>query len=141
MKIIKFFLSICVFLFCLSCGSNSEADVNVQTLEGTKWKLAGIVDTEKGSLKVLEPKDCKECYTFTFDTDSTASGRSLGNILLVRLKPFLFFNVATEILDCHDSDCALFYEAIKSIVCYKLEKNEFKFYFEDQKKYLLFKPY
>ena len=38
----------------------------------TKWKLVGIFDAETDTLiKELEPKDCEECYTLVFDTDST----------------------------------------------------------------------
>ena len=128
-----------VFLFFLSCGSKKESDESVQSLEGTKWKLAGIIDVKTGALKVLDPKDCEKCYTFSFDTDSTASGITIANHLLVRLRPVLYFNIATEALDCHESDCALFYEAIKSMVCYKSDKNGLKFYFDEQRKYLYFK--
>jgi len=129
-------LFIVYILFNFSCQTKSD---DPKSLKGTKWKLAGIVDTETGDLKVIEPKNCERCYTFTFDTDSTASGNSITNILLVSLRPVLHFKIATYALDCHDSDCALFYEAIESIVCYKLDEKGLKFYFDDQKKYLLFK--
>jgi hypothetical protein len=43
-------------------------------LRGTKWKLAGIVDTKTETLKELEPKDCEDCYTLTFLTDKIATG-------------------------------------------------------------------
>jgi len=35
-------------------------------LQGTKWKLIGIVDTQTDNLTELEPIDCEKCYTFTF---------------------------------------------------------------------------
>ena len=59
-----------------SCKNTNDDDQTTLTngtdliLKGTKWKLAGITDPT-GSLKVLEPKDCAECYTLTFETDST----------------------------------------------------------------------
>ena len=60
-------------------------------LKGTKWKLAGIVDKETGTLKVLEPKECEECFTLTFDTDYTATVRSINketiNLDLLNLNP------------------------------------------------------
>ena len=68
------------------------------SLKGTKWKLAGIVDTETGDLKELEPKDCDECYTFTFDTDSTAIGWITSNDLIVNLRPVLSVFSASKAL-------------------------------------------
>ena len=41
-------------------------------LKGTKWKLAGIVDSKTGVLTELEPQDCEECYTLMFLTDTKA---------------------------------------------------------------------
>jgi len=57
--------------------SNSEdiegTDTNF-TLQGTKWKLVGVFDVETDTLiKELDPKHCEECYTLTFDTDSTTT--------------------------------------------------------------------
>lgn len=40
-------------------------------LKGTHWKLVGIVNAQIGDTTELEPKDCAECYTLIFDTDST----------------------------------------------------------------------
>ena len=51
------------------------------SLKDTKWKLAGIVDVQTGVLAELEPTDCDECFTLTFDTDSTFSGRTVNNIM------------------------------------------------------------
>jgi len=52
------------------------------TLQGTKWKLIGIVDVQSGDLTELEPKDCDECYTLTFDTDNTFSGLTTTNVIM-----------------------------------------------------------
>jgi hypothetical protein len=54
-------------------------------LEGTRWKLAGIAEASTGKLRELEPKDCETCYTLTFDTDSTAEGRTASNDVAVNL--------------------------------------------------------
>jgi len=72
------------FLFCLicfSCQKQTETPLERTNLEGTKWKLVGIVDTKAGDIKELEPRDCEYCYTLTFDTDYTATvyGISQGN--------------------------------------------------------------
>jgi len=40
-------------------------------LQGTEWKLKGIMDVRTGELKVLEPQDCGRCYTLIFDTDTS----------------------------------------------------------------------
>jgi uncharacterized repeat protein (TIGR02543 family) len=57
---------------------NTLQEINLQ---GTKWKLIGIVDVQSGNLTELEPKDCDECFTLIFDTDDTFSGRTVNNIM------------------------------------------------------------
>ena len=53
--------------FC-SCRKSCEH------LEGTKWKLTGIVDTKTGKLTELKsvPEDCEDCYKLVFITDTKA---------------------------------------------------------------------
>jgi hypothetical protein len=48
-------------------------------LEGTHWKLAGVVDASTGEMKKLDLEDCANCYTLTFDTDSSIQGRLIYN--------------------------------------------------------------
>ncbi|MDR2970179.1 MAG: hypothetical protein LBV32_11350 [Tannerellaceae bacterium] len=67
-----------VLLFCGCEKTKEEKDIKLETLRGTKWKLEGIVD-ETGALKVLEPKDCEECFTLTFFTDYMATVRSIDH--------------------------------------------------------------
>ena len=83
MKSLKIFISLCAFLFCISCGSNVDngntgddngKETELKHLKGTKWKLAGIMDTQTNVLTELEPKDCAECYTLTFISDTEAEG-------------------------------------------------------------------
>jgi len=107
------------------------------TLQGTKWKLAGIVEVQTGEMKELEPKKCSECYTFTFDTDSTAVGQTVSNDLFVWLRPVL--SVASYSKAGELGDGYLFLNIIKTIISYELNKNELKFYYDDGKNYLLFK--
>jgi len=61
-----------VTLFATSgCDMSETSPTNENnTLQGSKWKLIGIVDVETGKLTELEPKDCGECYTLTFIEDS-----------------------------------------------------------------------
>jgi len=62
-------------------NQNAAEEPEEQILLETKWKLEGIMDVETGELKVLEPKDCDECYTIKFDTDRTFSGRKVNNVI------------------------------------------------------------
>lgn len=48
-------------------------------LKGTTWKLKGIYNANTKEFKVLAPEECNDCYSFTFDTDTTAKGRSTTN--------------------------------------------------------------
>ena len=77
---------LCILMF-LGCKNQSEVNddfldeiaVNGDqlislNLKGTKWKLMEIANFQLvGSIKILEPKKCDDCYTLTFDTDSTAT--------------------------------------------------------------------
>ena len=38
----------------------------IGALQGTKWKLVGIIDTQTGIIRELEPLDCEGCYTLEF---------------------------------------------------------------------------
>ena len=109
-------------------------------LKGTNWKLEGIVDTETDSLKILEPQDCEDCFTFNFKTDSSAFGYSVVNELYLVLGPGMHkFYVMTDALD--PGDGLLFNHIMYSTTSYGLDlsKNELKFYYDNRKKYLLFK--
>ena len=41
-------------------------------LKGTSWKLKGIYNANTKEFKVFAPEKCNDCYSFTFDTDTTA---------------------------------------------------------------------
>ena len=62
---------LCVFLMLchLSC-QNQMKDEN--SLQGTKWKLVGLYNAKTDKLKVFEtrPRDCEDCYTLTFLSDT-----------------------------------------------------------------------
>ena len=94
------FCLIMFFIVCLSCQNQMDLDKLAEveeatdpevlideedgepltSLEGTKWKLVGRVEIGKGIIKEFKPKDCEECYTLAFDSDSTADSRSITDL-------------------------------------------------------------
>jgi len=61
--------------------------VTWEELKGTQWKLYSIDHNERGRIE-LEPKDCEDCYTFTFDEDEIGwffSGVSILNTINIRI--------------------------------------------------------
>jgi len=67
-----FILFISLSLFCLSCD-NTQEDEDVKFPTGTRWKLKGLGKNHSEVLtELVEQNVCAECYTFLFDTDSTA---------------------------------------------------------------------
>ena len=160
MKILKLIIPVFIFMLCLSCDSNisndenNEADIELNedaiSLTGTKWKLSGIVNVETGEIKVLEPKDCEECFTLLFDTDHITTIRSIDlNVLKLDLQ-----NLDSEILlddmlkyELYEKDGKYYQDgdrfrrAIYTVESYTASLNELKLYFtRTEKHYLLFKP-
>ena len=76
------------FVICLSCQNQTDV-VSPTYLQGTTWKLAGIVDIQTGAIKKLEPVDCDVCYTLSFDTDYTLTAISIGQRLKLDLLNFV----------------------------------------------------
>ena len=114
------------------------------TLVGTKWKLAGIGDTKTGILTELEPKDCKDCYTLSFVTESGFYSRSSVNQLsgnysidyttsCIDISNF----IGTEIAERGDGQQYL--EGFNSIQSFSLQKDELRLYYKNNEKYFLFK--
>jgi hypothetical protein len=120
-------------------------------LKGTKWKLAGIADSKTGTLKVLEPKDCEECFTLTFNTDYTAIVRSINAetlmLDLLNLNPDVNMDDSLwwELYDKdkqYYSDGNTFRRAILSTQFYTSTTKELKLYSRYTKEsYLLFRPF
>jgi hypothetical protein len=54
-------------------------------LAGTRWKLTGLVGAVTGEVQELEPKDCAECYTLTFETDYKALAKSISMTVYIDL--------------------------------------------------------
>ncbi|MDR1809875.1 MAG: META domain-containing protein [Prevotella sp.] len=135
-------LFILTALFILTTGmvgcDKEEGKEAPNPLTGTKWKLVGFANVETGDIIEAEPKDCEECYTITFDSDSTASGISIVNIIMVNLS-IPYIGVTTMAYDEEIGNVALFYEAIQQIEAYSHEKEELKFYYNNKKNYLIYK--
>jgi hypothetical protein len=140
MKKILQFTAIMLFL----AGSFYSCDKNdVSTLKGTKWKLVGIVDAQTGELQVLEPNNCEECYTLTFETDSMCRGNSSSNLIVVKFdvnyktSAFCISNIGgTEICEILDGD--LYRNTLYEVQSFFYTENALILYFNENKNYLLF---
>ncbi|MDR0567130.1 MAG: hypothetical protein LBG47_08880 [Prevotellaceae bacterium] len=122
-----------------SCSCGEGNGDSKPALEGTKWKLAGIMDAETCDLKELEPKDCSTCYTLEFDTDSTAWGKAAIRQIRLELLPKLFMTAPTFEGLNEAGDVLLFYDAMKTLTDYAATENEIKFCYNGGKNYLLFR--
>ena len=78
MKTKKLLLIPCL-LTIIWMGCKEDSEIN-QSIVGT-WKCEGFGDTKTNNVKEIEPKDCDNCYTLTFEEDGTLSGRSILNTL------------------------------------------------------------
>jgi hypothetical protein len=110
-------------------------------LEGTKWKLSGIVDVETGVQRELEPKNCAGCYTLVFDTDHTASGCSLVSVKTV-IDLLCLDKYTNNDMGFEPNDVNIFRSAMVSIKSYAVTSKELKLYFTNNYskiEYLLFK--
>ena len=105
-------------------------------LTGTRWELAGIVDAKTGIITPLAPKDC---YWFTFISETKAQGRSVINVMEVYLTDPPIIGIVTEVGDDQNGDAVLFYSIIRTIESYTWKKNELKFFFNNKQQYLLYK--
>jgi hypothetical protein len=120
-----------------SSNTKENENTDISSLVNTKWKLVGIMGIEKIFIE-LEPKECEACYTITFDTDTTASGRSACNdINILNINPI---NIARTKVYCGDtSDEEKYWTAIISVTSYIVENDELKFFYNDGKNWLLYK--
>jgi hypothetical protein len=136
MKILKCIL-FCMLLAGVSC-LNDVPD-SIIPLEGTKWKLAGAVNVATGELKDFEPKTCVECFTLTFNTDSTAVGLSVLNDLEIHLLPKPAIVSMTKVGDNEIGDAQSYYDAWLTMTSYKIVNDDLWFLFNNDTEYLLFK--
>ena len=119
----------------LSSCTKSESNESIK-LENTNWKLVGIVNLKTGILTELEPKDCENCYTFAFDTDTTAWGYTVSNEMFIGgLNPIIIGG--TKIME--EGDANICYDALFSVRSYMANKKELKLFYDNNNKYLLYK--
>jgi len=107
-------------------------------LINTKWKLAGIVDTKSGELRELEPRDCDECFTMLFITDTKAEGQAFWEKFVLDLNEIgkeTFFYYWGLPKDEWDFLCALFDENTKTC---SITSDQLKFINRVENYYLLF---
>ena len=123
-----------------------ENSLQETNLQGTKWKLTGIVDVQTGNLTELEPKDCNECYTLMFDTDSTfltfSSVNELGGGYIADYETYSFQIIyfgGTKIGENGGGQLYVDPFDTMTIQAFSLKENELKLYYDSKKKYLLFK--
>jgi hypothetical protein len=108
-----------------------------ENLQGTKWKLEGIVNEQAGEMQVLEPIDCEECYTLEFTTDTTAIGVAVDEDIVLDLSLLGEYGI-TDILSPPDADKfirTLYSENTKS---YLITTDSLKFINNIEGYYLLF---
>jgi len=115
-------------------------------LAGTKWKLNGIVDAETGKLTELEPRDCEECYTLTFETEVTLSAFSTTNELCGNYEANYTTN-AIRIINFGGTkrgemgDGKLYWDIPLTVQSFSLQDGELRLYYNDKKEYLSYEPY
>jgi len=132
----KKIITFTVFLLILVVGFYSCEKPSKTGLKDTKWKLEGIMNVQTGDLKKLEPKDCEECYTFTFNTNTTARGYTVLNEMFISdLNPFSIWG--TKIGE--EGDAGICYDALVSVKSYTFYKCELKLFYDNNSKYLLYK--
>jgi hypothetical protein len=116
-----------------------EKPTKYSLLEGKTWRLVGIYDTLTQTVQELGPKDCIDCYTLTFNSDSTAVGKSEINIVQASLSnPYIWL---TENIVEESEDARLFTHILPKVTGYEYEfgSNNFKFIYNNGKNYLLYK--
>ena len=150
---------LCIGLLSVFCFSSISCDKLREVREGreegkiifsnclqdTAWKLVGVFDTETDTLiKELVPKDCEECYTFTFDTNSTFKGRITNNIIdgyykiECEISNFRFINIGgTEAIDLADG--YLYRQILGKIQSFTVKDTYLYLYYDDGKNYLKYK--
>jgi hypothetical protein len=137
--ILKLFFFFSVLAGSLSCDSKNEAD-QITLLKGTKWKLAGIVNTETGVLRELDPKDCEKCFTLTFDTDKNLVGTTVSNEFMGtydNARSKIHISAKTRVLEHGEGE--FYFRTLASVQSFSYMENELRLFYNDKKNYLLFK--
>ena len=115
-----------------------KIDNGITSLEGSSWKLVGIVNAQTGALMELEPKSCDRCYTLKFEADNTYSVSSSSNDLFGQyIADYSTYGFkitlinGTMVREIEDGDLYATPFRDKSIQSFSLQKDELKLYYED----------
>ena len=146
MFFILLLISLAVVASCERNNSSTEAPEEV-SLINTKWKLVGIVENDV--LKVMEPQDCSDCYTITFDTDSTFKGQLADNKMFgyyeidCKTKVLHFTEIAvTQMISIWEKSEILYWQILREIQFFTVEDTHPRIlylYYNDNKNYLKYK--
>ena len=150
----------------LKFKQSKESDIEnsdngeLTSLLGTNWKLTGIKYVSTEVLKELEPQNCIECYTLSFDGDScynettylngkidvqagwykVFTGYSTSNFLSCwysvdyKTDAFQIYNVGgTKVGEILDGQ--LYVDALYDIQSFSIQENELRLYFDNEKKF------
>ena len=130
---------------------NNGDDGQPTSLEGTKWKLIGIVDVQTGVLTEFEPKDCEECYTIIFDDTSNSFWGKAVKIECFSSCYIIDYTLLTiqfplgiqrpDAEDIYDGEVFLeiLMHKFQELGQFELKNTELKLYYYDKNNYLLFK--
>lgn len=149
-------LSLIILLSVLFIFSGcTEKDTNVISLPtdtggetltkliGTEWKLIGFAEVGSNTMKVPEPIQ-DSCYLFNFDSDTTFSGITSTNHIKGEYQ-YDYVNHIIRVLKIGGTkigevaDGQLYFESLRIITSFSSTENYLKLYYEDGKKYLLYK--
>ncbi len=121
--------------------SIEEKEIPVELLE--TWKLAGFGNTAESTFKEAKPKDCKQCYTITFQKYGTITGTTFTNRFVgrceVKAKTLHFEALrGSEFIEYFDGE--KYAKALKKVTHFEILPNhkQLKLYYSDMKDFLLF---
>jgi hypothetical protein len=113
------------------------------TFSNTSWKLAGFMNVAAGTLTEAEPKDCEECFTLSFETDSTFTGKSSTNELYgeyaldYQTSTIQIINLGgTKIGETPDG--YKYMDSLRAIHSFSITETALKLYYNNGKEYLLY---
>ena len=101
-------------------------------LKGTKWRLVGIVETGVDTLEKLEPKNCEECFTLTFETNRIFTARGVRLTFRVDMDNIPDAFPAIPWCDYYNGrwtcDNDLFHNALRGVGSYSATPKELRLY-------------
>jgi hypothetical protein len=148
MNFFKYVLILVFISFSWSCKNTDEPieitdePTGIVSLKGTEWKLSGYVTVESGELIPEETSMWSDTNnTLVFDESGHGYGKTIFNsveVLQLLGKPLII--IMTKVGDSDNGHLELFYEAALMVDSYQYEENQLKFFYNDKKNYLLYKP-